>query len=104
MKAGTDNRKKVIAAIVLACGALAVGVWQFSGWFGGFSSSAAAPSASTLAAPDPVPANLPARHGTAAKPKKNSEEASLDPTLHLDLLKSSEDTKYTGTGRNIFRG
>ncbi|HEX6802506.1 MAG TPA: hypothetical protein VF133_02415 [Terriglobales bacterium] len=103
MKAGTDNRKKVIAAIVLACGALAVGVWQFSGWFGGFSSSAAAPSASTLAAPDPVPANLPARHGTAAKPKKNSEEASLDPTLHLDLLKSSEDTKYTGTGRNIFR-
>ena len=28
---------------------------------------------------------------------------SLDPTLRYDLLKTSEETKYEGTGRNIFR-
>jgi len=28
---------------------------------------------------------------------------SLDPTLRYDWLKASEDTKYQGAGRNIFR-
>jgi len=105
VKIGTENRNKLIAAIVLGCVALGVGVWQFSSWFG-FSSSAAAPTprVSTMPA-DPVATTTrsPAHRTLASKPKKDSEEASLDPTLRLDLLKSSEDTKYTGTGRNIFR-
>lgn len=105
MKIGAENRKKLIAAIVLGCAALGVGVWQFSSWFG-FSSSAAAPTptVSTLPA-DPVPTanRRPAHRTPTSKSKENSEEASLDPTLRLDLLKSSEDTKYAGTGRNIFR-
>jgi hypothetical protein len=105
VKVGAENRKKLIAAIVLGCAALGVGVWQFAGWFG-FSSSAAAPTPklSTLPA-DPVPttARRPAHAIMASKSRENSEEASLDPTLRLDLLKSSEETKYTGTGRNIFR-
>jgi hypothetical protein len=103
VKVGAENRNKLIAAIVLGCVALVVAVWQFSGWFG-FSSSAAAPppSASSVNAdPVPTPVKAPAHRATGVK--KGPEEASLDPTLRLDLLKSSEDTKYTGTGRNIFR-
>jgi hypothetical protein len=105
VKIGAENRKKLLAAIVLGCAALGVGVWQFSSWFG-FSSSAAAPAPAVSTRPaDPVPTanRRPAHRTLTSKSKANSEEASLDPTLRLDLLKSSEDTKYTGTGRNIFR-
>lgn len=106
MNVGTENRKKLMVAIVLGCAALGLGVWQFAPWFG-FSSSAAAPppNASTLTT-DPVPTStrLPAHRtlSSSSKSKPNSEEA-FDPRLRLDLLKSSEDTNYTGTGRNIFR-
>jgi hypothetical protein len=107
VKVGSENRKKLIVAIVLGCAALGIGVWQFSSWFG-FSSSAAAPTSSVSAVPaDPVPTTTrsPSRRtkGSKAKNTNTSEEASLDPRLRLDLLKSSEDTKYTGMGRNIFR-
>ena len=105
MKVGSENRKKLIAAVVLGCAALGVGVWQLSSWFG-FSSSAAAPAPSVSpVSADPVPTTTraPARRAKGSKPKNTSEEASLDPRLRLDLLKSSEDTKYTGMGRNIFR-
>lgn len=105
MKVGAENRKKVIMAIVLGCAALGVGVWQFSSWFG-FSSSAAAPTPSvSTTAVDPLPTNtrLPAHRSLGSKSKNNSDEALFDPRLRLYLLKSSEDTTYTGTGRNIFR-
>ena len=102
MNVGAENRKKLIVAIVLGCAALGLGVWQFAGWFG-FSSSAAAPTPNVSTLPsDPVPTRSPAHRTLSSKSKPNSEEA-FDPRLRLDLLKSSEDTNYTGTGRNIFR-
>jgi len=104
VKVGAESRTKLMVAVALGCAALGVGVWQFSSWFG-FSSGAAAPAPTVSSLPtDPVPATrLPAHRQIGSKPKSNSEEALFDPTLRLDLLKSSEDTKYTGTGRNIFR-
>ena len=104
MKVGTENRTKVIAAIALGVVAVVVLVWQFAGWFGGSSSSAAAPvpTSSTEFGKEAAPS--PRRPGrTRDAGLKQNTGKNLDPTLRLDLLKSSEDTKYEGAGRNIFK-
>lgn len=99
MKLGAENRTKLILAVALLVVALALGA-RFVGSLGGGSSSAAAP----VAAASPSPEQLaPTR---ATKSSNNSKKAishSLDPTLRFDLLKASEDTKYEGTGRDVFR-
>jgi hypothetical protein len=101
---GTENRTKVIAAIALGAVAVVVLVWQFAGWFGGSSSSAAAPVSTSSSEFDkavtPAPRNPGRIRNTGTK---QSAAKSLDPTLRLNLLKSSEDTKYEGAGRNIFK-
>jgi hypothetical protein len=43
------------------------------------------------------------RNGSGKKSGLSAEARSLDPTLRYDWLKASEDTKYQGAGRNIFR-
>ena len=102
MKLGTENRTKVIAAISLGAVAVVVLAVEFSGWIGGTSSSAAAPPTSPA---NIVATNQPPRRpvtrsaaGRQANPAQN-----LDPSLRYDLLRTSEDTKYEGTGRNIFK-
>jgi len=98
MKIGSENRNKLIVAIVLMV--VAVGLlaqWLFSS---GGTSSAASISPSALSTP--VGSTTTARKiNRGNKPVKT--ERSLDPTLRLDLLTTSEGTKYEGKGRNIFR-
>lgn len=98
MKLGSENRNKLIIAVVLMVVAVGLlGQWLFSS---GGTSSAASISPSALSVP--VGSTTTARkiiHGN--KPVKT--ERSLDPTLRLDLLSTSEGTKYEGKGRNIFR-
>ena len=114
MKVGAENRMKLILAVVSAVLAIAMIAWRFSGIFGGASAdettsaSTRMPSAAELSNQPARPlARGPQRTRTGALGstggKKASAVASLDPTLHFDLLKGSEDTKYDGTGRNIFR-
>ncbi len=93
MQLGTESRNKTIAAIVLLVVALAlVGRWILS-------SSGGTPVAASARA---TPAAA-----TAATPRVSKKETvparSLDPTLRYDWLRASEDTKYRGSGRNIFR-
>ena len=92
MKLGADNKKVLVFAIV--CAALALGFLVRMVVV----LSAGQPSASA--------ANPPEQQGPQARrvPKGAQAPASnrLDPTLRLDLLKTSEATEYKGSGRNIF--
>lgn len=105
MNLGTENRNKVIAAVALGLLAVVLMATRFSGVFSLSSSSAAPPAPATLAdnAPRSAPTLGPgaARKGNAGK--KSTSVSSLDPTLRTDLLGLSEETKYQGTGRNIFK-
>ena len=94
MQLGAENRTKMIAAGVLGVVALIL-VLRF---MFGDSGSAAAPVNPAAPAP-PTSQRAVARRGRTTR---IPAAPSLDPTLRLDLLKESEDTKYSGNGRNIF--
>lgn len=101
MKVGAENRTKLIAAITL----LLVAVVLLGNWI--FSSPNAPPSAPVATTNTDMPMGKPAspQSRTKANGKKSSgsEAHSLDPRLRLDWLKTTEDTKYSGSGRNIFQ-
>ncbi len=94
MKLGAENRKEVIALAVrvgIAASTTTRMLWP----------SAPAPAP---VAPQAVSANATraaVRRTASGKPIKVSEPR-LDPTLDLDSLRQSEETKYAGTARNIF--
>lgn len=98
MKLGTENRNMTFAAIgLMVLAALLVARWLYS--MGDTTSASARPVATVASAPSPVPAAaIRTRTGKKVRPPR-----SLDPTLRYDFLKSSEDTVYTGRGRNIFQ-
>lgn len=108
MKVGAENRTKLVAAVALAVVALGLGATRFSAFFGGGTSEVTTSAATRVPSATDL-SNQPLRPAprsssrTRSTGKRASGPSSLDPTLHVDLLKASEDTKYEGTGRNIFR-
>jgi len=101
VKLGAENRTTLMSAVVLLAVAVVLGA-RFVGSLGGGSSSAAAPPATIASAPAETLAPQRTTKGRSSA-KKPPGARSLDPTLRFDLLKASEETKYEGTGRDVFR-
>lgn len=101
MKSGAENRNKLIAAVaLLAIAALLLGRWVFSLTSPGVGAATVTPSTATgdPGAPQATTRRSNAKTGTA----KKTPVTRLDPTLEYSLLRTSEDIKYEGNGRNIF--
>jgi hypothetical protein len=97
---GAKNRKKTIWAIVLGVLAVAVVAYEFSpSSSSNFTGPGTAASSSTAGLPARP---MPHRASGPGASKKSHASSNLDPTLRLDLLASSEQIKYAGSGRNIF--
>ncbi len=116
MKAGAENRKKIIAAGALGAVALCCIFYAYSALFGG-TSSAPPPTIApvntaahaTKAAPTSAQATTqaPANAAHTSMPgvdavKLASTSASLDPTLDEAAMHRTENLVYSGNGRNIF--
>ena len=100
MKLGFENKKQTTWAIVLGVIALLVCAYELLPLIGGSPSPDSSAQAASPLVPRPATPK-PGAKGTG-KPGRKSEGESLDPTLRLDLLASSEKTQYEGAGRNIF--
>jgi len=93
MKLGLENKKKT----AIAAGLLLVAAYTLYSWL--------RPSDDATPAPAATNAALPATKQTAKPGAKKGPvllAQSLDPTLRMDLLKTSEDVTYKGSGRDIF--
>jgi hypothetical protein len=99
VKVGAEDRKKVAIAGVLMVAALLLVVRMLLVDSG--PSASAPPSLDQSGATAAQPVRTSPRR--LAKGQKGQTPAlNLDPRLRLDLLKSSEEITYAGTGRNIF--
>ncbi len=101
MKIGTENKTKTILAAVLAVLAIFTIVHAFRG--GDDESSSPAASAPK---PGTTTSNAAARKPGSQGGRKGGPPVlaqTLDPTLRFDLLKTSEEVEYKGSGRDIFR-
>jgi hypothetical protein len=101
LKIGSEEKKKVIAAGALGVGVLGALVYFVTSTFGGGSTPAPAPSPVPVTQTATVRTSRPVT-GDHAAARIPGIGASLDPTLHPELMALAESLEYSGKGRNIF--
>ena len=105
MKLGTEDKKKLIAAIVLGCLAIVAAVYLYSTFFGG-PDAPPPPAPVVITRPTPGGASgSPSATRSAGGPsavKLATVNGQLDPTLHMGPMLATEALVYSGNGRNIF--
>jgi hypothetical protein len=88
VRVGAENRKELIAAIVLAVLAVvSVTYWVMS--------------SPTTAATGTIAVSV-TSNSTRPAPRTTVNPDTIDPTLRLDILRASESIAYSGHGRDIF--
>ncbi|MFZ0734943.1 MAG: hypothetical protein WAM79_21685 [Candidatus Sulfotelmatobacter sp.] len=98
MQLGLENKKKALWAAGLGVVAVLLFAYEFIPMF----TEPSTPASSAQAAePSPLLTHTPSPKVAKVRPGKKPVE-NLDPTLRLDLLAASEETRYEGSGRNIF--
>jgi hypothetical protein len=100
LKLGSEDKKKVIIAAILGVVVIGLAVNMLMSVFGGSPAPAPAPAATTANQATTVRANR--GTGERVAPKIPGIGASLDPTLHPELMAQAESLEYSGHGRNIF--
>lgn len=96
MKSGLENKRNRIVLGVLLTVLIVAGIYFVDAMFGG-SSPAPAPVAARRT---PAAAGSTASAGPSAQ--KVPALATLDPTLHPEIMAGAESLVYNGEGRNIF--
>lgn len=99
MQLGLENKKQARWAIILGVVALIVCAYELIPMFSGPSTPSSSAEAAAPSLARPAASKFGAK---GSKPGQKTREESLDPTLRLELLASTEKTQYEGAGRNIF--
>jgi hypothetical protein len=99
IKVGTEEKKKVIAVVVLMTFAVGVAIYEFAG---GPSTPPPAPVKAPVARQAPSAGARPVSGAAAGPEAKKLPGTGLDPSLHMEKLALSESIEYAGDGRNIF--
>ena len=98
MQLGLENKKKAMWAGALGVIAVLLSAYVFIPMF----TESSTPTSSAQAAAPSATRTPPTKAKGRQTPAKKVKVESLDPTLKLDLLAMSEETRYEGSGRNIF--
>lgn len=97
MKAGSEDKRKVMILAGLGVVIAVLAVWELSGFF-------SSPTSKPIPVVSTPSRNTGNAHNSTSAPEAQhvASNAGTDVTLHLDKLASTEDVEYAGTGRNIF--
>lgn len=102
LKIGSEDKKKVIIAGVLGVVVLGLVVNMLISTFGGSTPPPTAPTPVVTTVKPGVTTQANRAAGEHVAAKIPGIGASLDPTLHPELMEQAESLEYSGQGRNIF--